>query len=907
MSDDEQPSDQLQIFLELIELSPDERKNRLVAGDLIDPELIELLKIDENVESHGFKIRGKSFSQLFQIDQEDLPLLGEHASGMVLSAGEMVGPYRVTRELSKGGMGVVYLAQDTSVRREIALKILTSGSAERFAEETSAVAGLEHPLIVRLYSCGEHAGRPYYAMEYVPGETLQQRIDRTSAKGLPPREVADLLRQVAEAVEFAHQRKVLHRDLKPSNIFIGKDGRPRVGDFGLAKRIDGGIELTRSGEIFGSPPFMAPEQVDGANSETTPSTDVYGLGATLYTAIVGRPPFQGDRPWQILELVNSQDPVPPSRLVAGTSLDLETICLKCLEKNPQQRYASAQQVADDLRRFLQNEPIVARPVGRLERIRRWCVRRPTSAGLVLAASLLAVILCGWIFREFQTRKDAKSRLSETLATRASLYAQQGRWRDSLKDLDEAEKLGHPDPKSLQLQRVYGLLATSNSDDYYPAIEKLQSMEPLAKFQGEIDLIQGLSLFLTDKSDQSGQLFKRALTSQQLSVAEKAVAQAMLASTSLEAIEYLAAAVEDEPTSYFANQYLVSFLIALGRFDEAEKRCEIAEGLFPESPVFPMLRLTVAYASGDTEKRRYLLENPALQQLDAATLDELVSSLEAFDSMQKLLVLGLEFDMTREQYIENYQQLSATAAPFLQRQHILAMIRGDKDKGHLKQEFAKVGFPTFQKAYSAYPEVASLRTTGFLITGKGDVSRIDRLIDQLENSYQVHQDGFFQLCKGRFLYARQQYTDAAKAFDKAYKSSSLFRSVHSAAAYGGARCILDQYKQEEGLAEQEANKWLNRCLENTPSNPRHATTLIELAKLVRNFEAAEKLAEIAYAADEVNYKLAQLAIDCARYDRAVYYCQELSNKNFSENKVRIVRREIEEGLRMLSEQATVSDN
>ena len=293
--------------------------------------------------------------------------------------------HEVQEVLGRGGMGVVYKARHVRLNRSVALKMLLTGahaspeSRERFLREAEAVAGLRHPNIVQVHDMGDQDGQPYFTMEFVEGGNLAQKLAGTPQ---PPRQAAALLATLAEAVQAAHQSGIVHRDLKPSNVLLTADGTPKISDFGLARRMEGEAGLTWTGTAVGTPSYMAPEQAEAKPLTWGPAVDIYALGAILYELLTGRPPFRAETAAETLRQVISQDPVPPSRLNAKVPRDLETICLKCLEKDPHRRYASAAALAEDLHRFQRNEPIVARPVGSLERALRWTRRNPTggSAG-----------------------------------------------------------------------------------------------------------------------------------------------------------------------------------------------------------------------------------------------------------------------------------------------------------------------------------------------------------------------------------------------------------------------------------------------------------------------------------------------------------------------------------------------
>lgn len=309
--------------------------------------------------------------------------------------------YEVLKLLGQGGMGQVYQARHLQLQRIVALKLVTSTNNDqalaRFEQEVQAIARLRHPNIAQIYENGTVEGRPYYAMEYVAGGTLS---DRLKASPLLPNEAAKLVVKLARAMQHAHEQGILHRDLKPSNVLLEADGlEPKIADFGLAKKLDDNSNLTRTGDVFGSPSYMAPEQASGV-MKFTPAVDVYALGATLYECLTGRPPFLGPEPMLTIMMVLSNDPIPPRQVQAKLPLDLDTICLKCLEKQPRKRYASAAELADDLERFLKGEPILARPVGGLERALKWAKRRPWQAGAVgLAMALLAGLIVGLLLLE----------------------------------------------------------------------------------------------------------------------------------------------------------------------------------------------------------------------------------------------------------------------------------------------------------------------------------------------------------------------------------------------------------------------------------------------------------------------------------------------------------------------------
>jgi WD40 repeat protein len=324
----------------------------------------------------------------------DAATLPPALAGSLPAAGAVAVPgYELLGELGRGGMGVVYRARQVGLNRLVALKMILAGGHasasdhDRFRTEAEAVARLLHPNIVQVYETGTHAGLPYFSLEFCPGGSLDRRLDGTP---WDPAKAAVLVETLARAMHAAHTAGVVHRDLKPANVLLAADGTPKVTDFGLAKRLDSGAGQTASGAILGTPSYMAPEQAGGATKAIGPAADVYALGAILYELLTGRPPFRAATPLDTVLQVVSEEPVPPARLNPKTPCDLETVCLKCLAKEPAKRYATAEALAEDLRRFQAGEPIAARPVGRLERGWRWCRRNPALAGSLAAAALALV-------------------------------------------------------------------------------------------------------------------------------------------------------------------------------------------------------------------------------------------------------------------------------------------------------------------------------------------------------------------------------------------------------------------------------------------------------------------------------------------------------------------------------------
>ncbi len=366
------------------------------------------------------------------LDQPGEPLARPH-SPLAPSSHSHFGDYELLEKIAEGGMGVVYRARQVSLDRIVAVKMIQPGrvgSPEmvlRFRAEAEAAASLHHPNIVPIHETGECEGQHYFSMDFIEGQNLAEAVREGP---LASARAAELVAKVAAAVHYAHQHKILHRDLKPSNVLLDQAGEPQITDFGLARRLGGDSSLTLTGQVFGSPRFMPPEQASGRRGVVGVHSDVYGLGAILYYLLTARPPFVGETMETTLALVLEQEPVSPRLLNASTPRDLETICLKCLEKDPARRYPTAEAVADELGRFLRREPLLAHPLSPAGKAWRWCRRRPALAGM--GATLAAAILLGsagvlWQWHrattgELLARQSAQAELLQRHRAEASEYA-----------------------------------------------------------------------------------------------------------------------------------------------------------------------------------------------------------------------------------------------------------------------------------------------------------------------------------------------------------------------------------------------------------------------------------------------------------------------------------------------------
>ncbi len=429
------------------------------------------------------------------------------------------GDYTVLAALGQGGMGVVWKARQRRPDRLVALKMFRAGDLtspvdiRRFRNEAEVIAQLDHPHILPVYEVGEHDGVHFFSMKLLEGGSLADRLESFRAD---PRAAARLLATVARAVHYAHQRGVLHRDLKPSNILLDAQGEPHVSDFGLAKRVQSDSGLTQSGALVGTPSYMAPEQAGGRKEAITTAADVYGLGAVLYALLTGRPPFWGETVLETLEQVKAREPEPPRRINVKVDRDLETICLKCLHKESQRRYESAQALAEDLERWLGGKPIRARRAGSRERLLKWMRRRPALAALsALTVFSAAALVAGVLWHDARLQAEA----ARTARERDKAREQQRQARRVVDDMytQVAEKWLARQPHLQPIQREF----LEKALRYYQELTETDDTDPEARLElgRSYQRVGSIQTYFGDNA-RAEQAFRRAADVLQALTAER---------------------------------------------------------------------------------------------------------------------------------------------------------------------------------------------------------------------------------------------------------------------------------------------------------------------------------------------------------------------------------------------------
>jgi tetratricopeptide (TPR) repeat protein/predicted Ser/Thr protein kinase len=699
----------------------------------------------------------------------------------VISLPEKIGDYEIQATLGRGGMGVVYRARQKSVDRVVALKVIRPealggfapeqrrAAVSRFVTEAQAAARLEHEAIVTIYEVGEADGRPFYSMQHVDGGSLRDRVEEGP---LEARRCAALMQSVARAVHEAHQHGILHRDLKPHNILIDiESDLPLVTDFGLAKMLEGGQEITRTGEVFGSPPYMSPEQAIDA-SNVTIASDVYALGATLYHLLTGRPPFQGTSPESTIHQVINEQPMAPSQVNPKLHRDLETICLKCLEKQPAHRYQTAAEFADELDRFLHGRPIEARPVGRLGRTWRWAKRNPRTA--VLASALL--ILVGFAlgtFLQLRSVSDQRDRaltaearattaeqqrqelLAHTYADTGTLAMQRGQMLQAITYFDQALSEGHNDEIAVRLKKVEAWVAMTETDKAIAEIKELAQLQDLGNYQGQVLLWQAQFAVELQSLDEDAESLLRQAIGYELPRADRAYAESLLADTSPEAVERLRRSLEFDPFHHRSHKALVMILISLGRLDEAQRHCSSGRILFPDDPNFALLEGLIWAWKGESSRAE-------------SSLAEAKVSVDQQESWKRTF-----------EFLDAASGKLGALAPQATALNLLNEFWEVVQKIQALQSVQNAAYFPPAVSRRLRDVFSSLKGHGFGVLnfsvnlGFGNLKSLQKAVSE---AVEVHPEGTLFMLQGHLFAIERNWNEAIDAYQRALNTPAVFRSV-----------------------------------------------------------------------------------------------------------------------------------
>jgi tetratricopeptide (TPR) repeat protein len=761
--------------------------------------------------------------------------------------GRQIGGYEVLGQLGRGGMGAVYKARQVALNRIVALKVILGGehadphARSRFRREAEAVARLDHPNIVRIYEVGEHDGSPYFSMEYVDGGTLAAEL---AGGPLPPRRAAGLVADLAAAVEYAHRRGVIHRDLKPANVLLQTDDSrlkieatgvfssqssiadhqspiPKVTDFGLAKLFAGDGTPTVTGHLLGTPCYMAPEQASGDAKRVGPAADTYALGAILYECLTGRPPFQGASNWVIWQVLDSA-PVPLSRVRPGVPRDLETICLKCLEKDPARRYPTAGALADDLRRFLNDQPIRARPPGAIDQLRKFA--RRNRAAVAGAAAVFVVLILGLVgttvglihadaarVRAETAEQEARAQSAESHARAADLAMQRGAWRAALESLDRALDGGHPDVVRLRLMKVRARFAVREVPQAVAELRELAAGDDLGELEGQVLLLQADLALAREADDGALRLVERA-RARGLPLAEEAYANGLLAATVPEAVGHFRAALDHDRFHHRATGMLIALLLLRGELTEARGRAALARQLFPEDPTFAILLALVHAAGGDGPAARAELDR-ARSQLRAPQVAAVEALLELVRRVRTLEVplargLGASSGLS-EAFVLPAVRTGLEA---------IRTLRGDPGNGG--------------DLLAPVPPVLSRLLDRAAVAAGGGIAAPGgraRVIEALQEMTRAHPDGLLLDVLGEQLTFEERFAEAEESFRGA-NVQQAFLPVRRPALYGLVFCQWELADRRGGMRVYWV-AWMRRAIENVRRLAAYDNLTLQEVKLI----------------------------------------------------------------------------
>jgi serine/threonine protein kinase/tetratricopeptide (TPR) repeat protein len=755
--------------------------------------------------------------------------------------------YEILGELGRGGMGVVYKARHTTLKRLVALKMILAGGhaaaseLARFLAEAQAVARLQHPNIVQVHEIGEKDGLPYFSLEYVDGGTLAKRLSGTP---LPPRDAAQLTVTLALAIEAAHQAGIVHRDLKPANVLLAGTSPsvvqcvPKIADFGLAKTLDDDSGQTRTGAIMGTPSYMSPEQASGQIKAIGPRTDVYALGAMLYEMLTGRPPFRSATIVETLEQVRSQEPVSPRSLQPSLPRDLETICLKCLAKDPTQRYGTAKELADDLQRFVTNQPVIARPAGLPERTLKFVKRNRLLVGA--AMTVFFVLLLGLISTRVEaaranaeaenarTEKDNVLReLREKTLKEAEVAWRAGDMRRRLKVLNDAIKLPNTDYVGLRLDLARTHAALAEADKVNEILDELEKRDDLGKHEGSVLLLRGYTA-MGSRTKAGFDYIEKSLT-KYLPEEERLFAQGLQARTSPEAVDFLTAALKKDPYHEPSRAMLAMMLFMLGRVEEADATIRESMFRFPDNPNFRVIRMAIL-ARNKKKKEALEMIAPTEKQFTKAQFRVVKALVNFLDAAGRLD--DPDGGATPEEVAAMWAQL----APDM---HVIWPIApGQVPKNAEEGTRAMLQMPPVLNR--SLGELVSLFSQ-VVLDFKNDTAntRLDRVL-------RSHPEGTLYFVHGTLLHARGEFRQAALQFHSAARLPGIAK-IHRTSLVMAAMCeALAALDKDYKVVDEEMLKvcvdTIRELMSQGPIRPHESATLMLVLLRAKRYQLARVILE-----------------------------------------------------------------